>query len=99
MGIDAVAKQSKCSVFLSGMGSLGVEIAKNIILGGVKRFTIHDSEKVTYNDLAGQFFVGENDLGKNRAACSVRKIQELNYYVKVDTVLLDQALPQKKEDI
>lgn len=42
MGIDAVAKQSKCSVFLSGLGSLGVEVAKNIILGGVKRFTIHD---------------------------------------------------------
>ncbi len=27
MGIDAVAKQSKCSVFLHGLGPLGVEIA------------------------------------------------------------------------
>lgn len=89
MGIDAVAKQSKCSVFLSGVNSLGVEIAKNIILGGVKRFTIHDSEKVTYKDLSGQFFVGEKDIGKNRALASVNKIQELNYYVKVDTCLPD----------
>jgi len=42
MGIDAVAKQSVCSVFLSGLGPLGVEIAKNIVLSGVKRYTIHD---------------------------------------------------------
>lgn len=38
---------------MSGLNSLGVEIAKNIILGGVKRFTIHDSEKVTWDDLSG----------------------------------------------
>lgn len=53
MGIDAVAKQSKCSVFLSGLGALGVEIAKNVVLSGVKRFTIHDSKTVTHDDLSG----------------------------------------------
>lgn len=42
MGIDAVAKQSVSSVFLSGLGPVGVEIAKNIVLSGVKRFTLHD---------------------------------------------------------
>lgn len=63
MGVDAVAKQSVCSVFLSGLGALGVEIAKNIVLSGVKRFTVHDRQAVTYNDLAGQFFLGETDLG------------------------------------
>ena len=42
MGMDAVKKQSNSSVFLSGLGPLGVEIAKNIILSGVKQFTIHD---------------------------------------------------------
>jgi len=53
MGIDAVAKQSKCSAFLSGLGGLGVELAKNIVLSGVKRFTMHDDKKVSYIDLAG----------------------------------------------
>jgi molybdopterin/thiamine biosynthesis adenylyltransferase len=53
MGIDAVAKQSKCSVFLSGLGAIGVELAKNIILSGVNRFTIHDSKDVTFEDLSG----------------------------------------------
>lgn len=72
MGIDAVAKQSACSVFLHGLGPLGIEIAKNIVLSGVKRFSIHDSAVVTEYDLAGQFFVGEADIGKNRASSSLR---------------------------
>ena len=46
---------------------MGVEISKNIVMAGIKRFTIHDVKKVTYKDLAGQFFVSEEDLGKNRA--------------------------------
>ena len=90
MGKDSVAKQLSSSVFLSGIGPLGVEIAKNVVLAGVKRFTIHDSKQVTYNDLAGQFFVDESDIGKNRAKQSLIKIQDLNkYFVEVDTCHLD----------
>lgn len=46
MGKDAVKKQLESSVFLSGLGPVGVEISKNIVLAGVKRFTIHDEKKV-----------------------------------------------------
>ena len=42
------------NVFISGMGGLGVEIAKNVVLGGVKSVTIYDQETVTYRDLASQ---------------------------------------------
>jgi len=42
MGIDAVKKQSKATVFISGLDNLGVEIAKNIVLAGVKKITLHD---------------------------------------------------------
>jgi molybdopterin/thiamine biosynthesis adenylyltransferase len=38
---------------LSGIGAFGVEIAKNIVLSGVKRFTIHDSKKTTLADFSG----------------------------------------------
>ena len=78
MGIDAVARQSSASILISGLGSLGVEVAKNIVLSGVKRFTLHDASKVTHSDLAGQFFLTEEDLGKNRATAALSKIQQLN---------------------
>ncbi len=41
-------------VLISGMRGLGVEIAKNIILGGVKSVIIHDCGQVDYADLSSQ---------------------------------------------
>lgn len=35
-------KMQKANVLISGMGGLGIEIAKNVILGGVKSVTLHD---------------------------------------------------------
>jgi len=42
------------NVLVSGMGGLGVEIAKNIVLGGVKSVTIHDETPATWADLSSQ---------------------------------------------
>jgi len=36
-----------------GLGSVGVEIAKNIVLSGVKRLTLLDDENVSMLDLSG----------------------------------------------
>jgi hypothetical protein len=43
MGIDAVRRQASSTVFISGMSALGAEIAKNVVLSGVKQMTIHDT--------------------------------------------------------
>lgn len=53
MGLEAVQKQSNAYVFISGLGALGVEIVKNIVLSGVKRLSIHDSKLATLKDLSG----------------------------------------------
>jgi ubiquitin-activating enzyme E1 len=47
-------KMQASNILISGMGGLGVEIAKNIILGGVKSVTIHDENEATIEDLATQ---------------------------------------------
>jgi len=36
MGVEAVAKQAAASIFLSGAGALGVEIAKNLVLSAAR---------------------------------------------------------------
>ncbi|KAL4488907.1 hypothetical protein ABPG72_005694 [Tetrahymena utriculariae] len=84
LGIDAVKKQANANVLLAGLNHVGVEIAKNIVLSGVKRFSIVDQEKVTLQNLIGQFFLSEEDIGKNRAEVSIKKIQALNEYVSCD---------------
>ena len=71
------------NVLISGMGGLGLEIAKNVTLGGVKSITIHDSHLLTHDDLATHYFASESDLGKNRAQCTQPHLAELNTYVPV----------------
>lgn len=41
-------------VLISGMGGLGLEVAKNVILGGVKSVTIHDEASAQLTDLSSQ---------------------------------------------
>lgn len=44
----------KASVLISGIGSVGVEVAKNLILGGIRRVTIHDTRDAKWLDLSAQ---------------------------------------------
>lgn len=81
LGHDAMKKMAKASVLVSGMRGLGVEVAKNVILGGVKAITLHDQGNAELADLSSQFYLTEDDVGKNRAAISHNKLAELNGYV------------------
>ncbi|CAF0731325.1 unnamed protein product [Didymodactylos carnosus] len=83
MGREAMQALSGSNVLISGMRGLGVEIAKNIVLGGVRSVVIHDCNSVTYADLSSQYFFTEADIGKNRAEASQKKLAELNNYVEV----------------
>ena len=47
-------KMGATNVLISGMKGLGVEIAKNVILAGVKSVTIHDPEVVKVEHLSSQ---------------------------------------------
>lgn len=89
MGVEAVAKQAAASIFLSGAGALGVEIAKNIVLSGCKGFTLHDPRPVSHKDLSGQFFINQDtDFGDGKSAPLTRaqaclpRLQQLNLYVR-----------------
>ena len=86
MGLEAVEKQSKSSIFLSGAVSLGIEISKNIVLAGCQRLTLQDHRNATMIDLSGQFFLNKDDIGKNRATSSFTRLQQLNYYVNVEVI-------------
>jgi ubiquitin-activating enzyme E1 len=68
-------------VLISGIGGLGVEIAKNVILAGVKTVTLHDQQNCTLKDLSSQFYLNELSIGKNRAEESCNHLSELNQYV------------------
>ena len=83
LGDTAMRKMAQSRVFLSGLDGLGVEVAKNIVLAGVKELVVHDEELVTVSDFGTQFFLRESDIGKNRAEVSSPRLAELNPYVSV----------------
>ncbi|KAL4623620.1 ubiquitin-like modifier-activating enzyme 1 [Arapaima gigas] len=83
LGHDAMKRMQSSNVLISGLRGLGVEIAKNVILGGVKSVTLHDQGSAEWRDLSSQFYLREEDLGKNRAEVSQPRLAELNSYVPV----------------
>ncbi|XP_041953675.1 ubiquitin-like modifier-activating enzyme 1 isoform X3 [Alosa sapidissima] len=83
LGHEAMKRMQTSNVLISGMRGLGVEIAKNVILAGVKSVTLHDQGVAEWRDLSSQFYLREEDLGKNRADVSQLRLAELNSYVPV----------------
>lgn len=52
-------------ILIIGLNGYGAEIAKNIILAGVKAVTFLDHRNVTVEDWCSQFLAPKESLGKN----------------------------------
>jgi len=112
LGHDAMKRMGASNILISGINGLGVEIAKNVVLGGVKSVTLHDYKTATIDDLSSQYFLSEDSLGKNRAEVTACQVSELNPYVQVEAytgslseeylnqfkviVLVDSSLEEQK---
>ena len=53
-GMETMKKLSEFKIFIYGMRGLGVELAKNLILMGIKEVTICDENLVKINDLSSK---------------------------------------------
>ncbi|CAM0950523.1 unnamed protein product [Alopecurus aequalis] len=88
-GRETMKRLFGSNVLVSGLQGLGAEIAKNLALAGVKSVTLHDDGNVELWDLSSNFFLSENDVGKNRAQACVQKLQELNNAVLISALTGD----------
>ncbi|XP_067929190.1 ubiquitin-like modifier-activating enzyme 6 [Watersipora subatra] len=88
LGDNAMKKMAHSHVLLVGFGGLGVEIAKNVTLAGVKSLTIQDHRLAQISDLSTQFFLRESDVaaGKTRVEAGVERLSELNPHVIVKAI-------------
>ncbi|XP_055545721.1 SUMO-activating enzyme subunit 1 [Wyeomyia smithii] len=86
-GLDSQKRLRAARILVAGMNGLGAEIAKNIILSGVKSVTLLDDQDVKESDFCSQFLAAQSSLGTNRAEASLVRAQQLNPMVelKVDT--------------
>ncbi|ODV79313.1 putative ubiquitin-activating enzyme [Suhomyces tanzawaensis NRRL Y-17324] len=87
LGKEAMLKMQNANVLIIGLKGLGVEIAKNVALAGVKSLSLYDPNPVELKDLSSQFFLDSKaDLGKTRAEASAPKLKELNSYVPISVL-------------
>ncbi|GAA5974375.1 hypothetical protein JCM11641_005243 [Rhodosporidiobolus odoratus] len=86
LGHEAMKRMAASDVLVVGLSGLGVEIAKNVCLAGVKSVTLSDPTPVSLPDLGTQFFLRESDVGQRRDECTRPRLAELNAYVPVSVL-------------
>jgi ubiquitin-activating enzyme E1 len=74
------------SILIVGLNGLGVEVAKNIILAGVKSVTLYDNTMSSIQDISSNFYIHECDMNMQRSKVCARKLAELNPYVSVSAL-------------
>lgn len=82
-GVEAQKRIQNSKILMVGVGGLGAEVVKNLVLAGLSA-TIVDGAEVSEADLASNFFLDEEDIGKNRASAVLPRVQELNRLVTVE---------------
>uniref|UniRef100_A0A7N8YJI9 Ubiquitin-like modifier-activating enzyme 6 n=1 Tax=Mastacembelus armatus TaxID=205130 RepID=A0A7N8YJI9_9TELE len=82
LGDSAMHQMAQSSVFLSGMGGLGIEIGRVVITA----VTLHDTKQCDTWDLGSNFFIRKEDVlsQKKRVEAVCSRVAELNPYVHVD---------------
>lgn len=88
IGKDAMAKMTQSDILITcGENFTGsaLELAKCIILAGVKSVTLHSVfDRLTFRNIGSNYFTNESDIGKPYLDKMVRELRELNTYVQVN---------------
>lgn len=82
-GMASQTRMLKSRILVVGLGGMGVEICKNLVLAGVGSLTLMDHKNVQLSDLSSHFFLSESDVGKNRASSSLDGLKSLNHNVVI----------------
>ncbi|XP_030045018.1 SUMO-activating enzyme subunit 1-like, partial [Microcaecilia unicolor] len=90
-GLEAQKRLRASRVLLVGMKGLGAEVAKNLILAGVKGLTMLDHQQVSEEDTRTQFLIPTGSMNHNRAEASLARAQNLNPMVEVKVDIQDIA--------
>lgn len=94
LGREAMRRMSLSNVLIVGLKGLGVEIAKNVALAGVKSISLYDPQPAEIQDLSSQYFITEKELGQPRARITAPRLAELNSYVTISVV--DRELSEQE---
>ena len=86
-GEEMMQKIESLKILIIGLGGLGIETSKNIILSGVEKVLLFDSKKVDSTDLGKNYFLNSENINVNRRDdASLKELSKLNYLTKVKSL-------------
>ncbi|MGQ9688592.1 MAG: HesA/MoeB/ThiF family protein [Desulfobaccales bacterium] len=83
-GREAQERVKSSKVLIAGAGGLSSAVALYLLTTGVGALRVVDHTRITLADLNANILFREQDLGKNKATISERRLRELNPFVTVE---------------
>jgi len=83
-GRQAQERVKSSKVLIAGAGGLSSAVAQYLLTSGVGALRVVDNSRVTLADLYANILFREQDLGKNKAHISERRLKEINPFVMVE---------------
>lgn len=80
IGKESLDKLKKLKVGMIGLGTVGTEVAKNLLLLGVNLIDVIDTKNVSMNDVGCNFYSRQSDCekGLKRVETIIPRLQEIN---------------------
>ncbi|CAL1712549.1 unnamed protein product [Somion occarium] len=85
-GLEAQQKMRNATILVFRLKGVATEAIKNIVLAGIGKLVVIDSEDVAEEDLGANFFFRQEDVGKKRVEVAKPRIESLNPLVTVETI-------------
>src|SRR6187551_905897 len=85
-GEEGQRRLKAATVFVSRIGGVGGTVAMQLAAAGVGRLILAHAGDLRLNDLNRQLLMTTDWIGKPRIESAVRRLQELNPHVAVETI-------------
>jgi ubiquitin-like 1-activating enzyme E1 A len=93
-GLEAQQRMRNATILVIRLRGTATEAIKNIVLAGIGKLVIYDSEEVKEEDLGAGFFFRDEDVGKKRVDAAKARIEALNPLVTVQALRHPTILEQ-----
>ncbi|KAI0669178.1 hypothetical protein C8Q78DRAFT_977925 [Trametes maxima] len=85
-GLEAQQRMRNATILVVRLKGVATEAIKNIVLAGIGKLIVVDSNDVAEEDLGASFFFRDEDVGKKRVDVAKARIESLNPLVAVETL-------------
>lgn len=84
-GLEAQVNLRNSKILVINLTGVGVEIVKNLMLGGAGTITLMDKSVLKEQDLNSNFFVSKEHVGELKVEAAADKIREMNPRVRFES--------------